>query len=84
MPRATYVCETDPTCLDPHPSRWYCHRGHDGAAPGVCLLRCCGGPGLADWQVRGFATEAAMKAADANCPAYPRRAAAGERTEETA
>jgi hypothetical protein len=77
MPRATYVCEPDPACLDPHPSRWYCMRGHDGAEPGVCLLRCCGGPGLADWQVRGFDTEAAMKAADA------KQAAAGERQEHT-
>lgn len=64
MSGATYVCGPDPKCLDPHPARWHCHRGHDGAEPDVCLLKCCGGPGLAMWQMRGFASEAAMKEND--------------------
>lgn len=58
------VCETDPECRDPHPNRWYCMRGHEGAPPGVCLLKHCGGPGLAEWQIRGFPSESAMKKAD--------------------
>lgn len=28
-------------CADPHPMRWYCMRGHDGAAPDVCPLEKC-------------------------------------------
>lgn len=63
---ATYICGPPSDCADPHPHRWYCMRGHPGAEPGVCLLKCCGGPGLADWQIRGFADEAAMKEADAS------------------
>lgn len=46
MSGATYVCGPDPKCLDPHPHRWHCMRGHEGAPPDVCLLKCCGGPGL--------------------------------------
>lgn len=34
------ICEPNPTCVDPHPARWYCHRGHD-APRGICPLAKC-------------------------------------------
>lgn len=30
-----------PDCADPHPMRWYCMRGHDGAPRDVCPLEKC-------------------------------------------
>lgn len=35
------ICEPRTDCADPHPHRWHCMRGHDGAEPGVCPLTVC-------------------------------------------
>lgn len=35
------ICEPPTDCADPHPCRWYCMGGHDGAEPGVCPLKRC-------------------------------------------
>jgi hypothetical protein len=38
---AVIICGPRKDCADPHPHRWYCMRGHDGAADGVCPLAKC-------------------------------------------
>lgn len=39
------ICEPRPDCADANINRWYCMRGHDGAAPGVCPLAYCDSKG---------------------------------------